>query len=331
MNSISKTPVYKWYFYVYPCSPFQPPYIPVKWGLPLDPVSNQPTGWLLLFCNNILISSDCCFDEGLLLLLLIYWSTELTPTWVIKYSWKQGNGPPALLVSAFPLSLPFFLTFFVLSLPPCFINVCFYVPFHHASLVSSSSLSPLFFFLISLISYLLLFLKSDRSLVLKRGSDLTPTQAIKSREATVGIWTTSGRMGTQISFHIFYSLLFVFFHTHLYYISSITKLSFYLCNPPLFVLFSVLPSLCLPVSPPPYSLDWLEWVKQANLFFQGLKLPACLFGCGEARMISALPSVTTVHAVQIKSKSVLFVLLFPWRKHENCWGYFLKWYQSCLC
>lgn len=114
-RSISKRLVYKLYFCVYPCSPFQPPYIPVKWGLPLDPVSNQPTGWLLLFCNNILISSDCCFDEGLLLLLLIYWSTELTPTWVIKYSRKQGNGPPALLVSTFPLSLPFFLSRFLRS------------------------------------------------------------------------------------------------------------------------------------------------------------------------------------------------------------------------
>lgn len=112
-KSISKRLVYKWYFCVYPCSPFQPPYIPVKWGLPLDPVSNQPTGWLLLFCNNILISSDCCFDEGLLLLLLIYWSTELTPTWVIKYSWKQGSGPPALLLFLCP-SLSFSHVFFFL-------------------------------------------------------------------------------------------------------------------------------------------------------------------------------------------------------------------------
>lgn len=119
-KSISKRLVYKWYFCVYPCSPFQPPYIPVKWGLPLDPVSNQPTGLLLLFCNNILISSDCCFDEGLLLLLLIYWSTELTPTWVIKYHWKQGNGPPALLVSAFPLSLMFFF----IILTPCSYAFC---------------------------------------------------------------------------------------------------------------------------------------------------------------------------------------------------------------
>lgn len=156
-KSVSKRLVYKWYFCVYPCSPFQPPYIPVKWGLPLDPVSNQPTGLLLLFCNNILISSDCCFDEGLLLLLLIYWSTELTPTWVIKYHWKQGNGPPALLVSAFPLSLPFhsclffplFLRLFVIFLVfhwflTCFIFSCFLPS------------------LISLISYLLLLVELVR-------------------------------------------------------------------------------------------------------------------------------------------------------------------------
>ncbi len=219
IKAYQKRLVYKWYFCVYSCSPFQPPYIPVKWGLPLDPVSNQPTGWLLLFCNNILISSDCCFDEGLLLLLLIYWSTELTPTWVIKYSWKQGNGPPALLPFLCP-SLSFSHVFFFSSLPLCFLNVCFYVPFHHPLLVSSSFLSRLCFFsfsLISLISYLLLFLKSDRSLVLNCCSDLTPTQAIKSSEATVGTWTTSGRMGRQISFHIFHPLLFICFLSQFIY------------------------------------------------------------------------------------------------------------------
>lgn len=89
-ENISKCPIVsKRYFCVYPCSPFQPPCIPVKWGLPSGPVSNQPTGWLLLFCNNILISTECCFDEGLLLLLLIYWSAPLTPTRVIKCSQRN--------------------------------------------------------------------------------------------------------------------------------------------------------------------------------------------------------------------------------------------------
>lgn len=126
-KSISKSLVYKCYFCVYPCSPFQPLYIPVKWGLPLDPVSNQPTGWPLLFCNNILISSDCCFDESLLLLLLIYWSTELTPTWVIKYNRKQGNGPPALLLLLFlSLSLPYFLPHFFSRSYSVF-NVCVFL------------------------------------------------------------------------------------------------------------------------------------------------------------------------------------------------------------
>lgn len=55
-------------------------------------------------------------------------------------------------------------------------------------------------------------------------------------------------------------------------------------------------SVCL--SLPPHSLDWLEWVKRANLFSWGLKLPACLFGCGEAQMIAALPSGTVVQVGQ---------------------------------
>lgn len=77
----------------------------------------------------------------------------------------------------------------------------------------------------------------------------------------------------------------------------------------LLFLFSSFVWFTLSVSfpPPPHSLDWLVWVKQANLFPQGLKLPACLFGCGEAQMNPALPSVTTAHVVQIKSKSALFV------------------------
>lgn len=171
-----------------------------------------------------------------------------------------------------------------------------------------------FFFLISLISYLLLFLKSDRSLVLNCCSDLTPTQAIKWGEATVGIWTTSGSMGRQISFHIFYPLLFVCFSFTVYLqLPIIYDFIFHIFISVILLLLSCSVfyplSVCLSVSVPlpPHSLDWLEWVKQANLFSQGLKLPACLFGCGEAQMISALPSVTTAHVVQIKSKSALFV------------------------
>lgn len=175
-----------------------------------------------------------------------------------------------------------------------------------------------FSFLISLISYLLLFLKSDRSLVLNCCSDLTPTQAIKSGEATVGTWTTSRSIGTRISFHISFipSFLFVFSHnlatiTRFLWFSlehshlSISAIPSPFCHVQCFTLRL---SACLSLPPFPLTLlDWLEWVKQANLFSRGLKLPACLFGCGKAQMISALPSVTTAHVVQIKSKSALFV------------------------
>lgn len=186
----------------------------------------------------------------------------------------------------------------------------------HWFLGLSSLVSSFFSFsLISLISYLLLFLKSDRSLVPNCCSDLTPTQAIKSSEAIVGTWTTGGRMGRQISFRIFfYPLLFICFLSQFIYDYPFSlqhsHLFFYLCDPLPFLscsLFYPLSCLSLSFSLPPHSLDWLEWVKQANLFSQGLKLPACLFGCGEAQMISALPSVTAVHVVRTKSKSALFV------------------------
>lgn len=144
----------------------------------------------------------------------------------------------------------------------------------HWFLGLSSLVSSFFSFsLISLISYLLLFLKSDRSLVPNCCSDLTPTQAIKSSEAIVGTWTTGGRMGRQISFRIFfYPLLFICFlsqfiydypfslqHSHLFFLS--------LWSSPFFVLFIVLPSL-LSVSlflPSP-SLSWLTRVGETGQF-----------------------------------------------------------------
>lgn len=134
-----------------------------------------------------------------------YWSTELTPTKAIKHSWKQENGPPAPFAFAFPLTLFIFRYAFWLSLLPCFTLLSV---FHHASLISSFSLSFFFLSLVSLISFLLLFLKSDRSLLLNCCSDLTPTRAIKSREPTVGTWTTSGRMEGQISFFLTASISF---------------------------------------------------------------------------------------------------------------------------
>lgn len=92
--------------------------------------------------------------------------------------------------------------------------MCFFIMLNWFLLLSSLSAISGFFSpvsLISLISYLLLFLRSDRSPLPNCCSDLTPTQAIKSREATVGTWTTSGRMGRQNSLHFFLSPPFYLF------------------------------------------------------------------------------------------------------------------------
>lgn len=112
------------------------------------------------------------------------------------------------------------------------------------------------FFLIILISYLLLFLKCDRSPVLNCRSDLTPTQALKSTEAAVGMWTTSGIMG--IFFTIFFILFFFSFSfstiTNFLWFFSSTQPFFHLCHPLFSALFFFLPCVPLSVSPFPLTL-----------------------------------------------------------------------------
>lgn len=141
-------------------------------------------------------------------------------------------------------------------------------------------------------------------------------------------------MGMQIYFHIAYPLFFLWISFIVDLWSTIPSFSlqrsypffpsffFFCCSLP-YVLLSSWPTICLSVSffLPPHFFDWLEWVKRDNLFSQGLKLPGCLFGCGEAQMIYALPSGTTAHVVQ--NQHCLHRTLqkvFAWRNLVNCRG-----------
>lgn len=89
------------------------------------------------------------------------------------------------------------------------------MPFPHASLVSYLFFYFLLFFPLShLFNFVFVIVcqVSERRLALNCCSDLTPTQASKSREAIVGIWTTSA-IPRQIFFLAFFIPCILIFFT----------------------------------------------------------------------------------------------------------------------
>lgn len=129
--------------------------------------------------------------------------------------------------------------------------MCLVLMFHW--LLTCSFIFSCFFFLSHLFNFLFVIVSrvSERRLVLNCCSDLTPTQASKSREALVGIWTTGGRIQTQTFSH-FLSITFCFL-SHLVYdypffhqVFFNASFLFSLCSP--FALSQMLHLICLSVS-----------------------------------------------------------------------------------